>query len=288
MKPVAFSYHRATTIENSLAMLASLGEDAKIIAGGQSLGPMLNYRIARPTNLVEVRRIAALQDVRRDSNGIAIGAAVSHSIIEDWKGSFRIERFLSKVAGGIAYRAIRNRGTIGGSLAHADPSADWPVVISALNADIEIQSAEGTRVVSAREFFVGQMETVLAPNEMLIEVRILEGRPQTRYGYYKAVRKTGEFADSISAVCIDVDGEGAVSEAHVWLGAALTTPCQLTEVESLLTGRRATEWKQDQVFDAVRSALPQPENDHERYKSQLHCVTVLRALKQAIEVSHDD
>jgi carbon-monoxide dehydrogenase medium subunit len=284
MKPVEFSFYRAATVEKSLAMLSALGEDTKIIAGGQSLGPMLNYRIARPTNLVEIRRIAALQEITKDADSICVGAAVSHAAIEDWNCGSRVEHFLSKVAGGIAYRAIRNRGTIGGSLAHADPAADWPLVVSALDADIEIQSSEGTRLVPAREFFVDQMETVLAPNEMLVRVRIGIGSPQRRFGYYKAVRKTGEFAESLSAVCIDLSGDDVIFEASVWLGAARATPYQLIGVERLLTGERAAGWSEAGLFEAVREALSTPENDYERYKSQLHCITVIRALKEALEV----
>mgnify|MGYP001807847230 FL=1 len=204
MKPVEFTFHSANSVEDSLAKLSALGEDCKIIAGGQSLGPMLNYRVARPTSVIDIRRIAVLREISHDADKISIGAAVSHAAIEDWNCGSPLERFLSKVASGIAYRAIRNRGTIGGSLALADPAADWPVVVSVLNADIEIRSLEAGRIISARRFFVDQMETALAPDEVLARISIHRGAPRRIYGYYKIARKTGEFADSISAACLDL------------------------------------------------------------------------------------
>ncbi len=282
MKPVELSFHAAASIDDALALLSSLGEDSKIIAGGQSLGPMLNYRVARPTNLVEIRRIAALRDIGGDTESLCIGAAVSHSTIEDWNGGSPLERFLSSVARGIAYRAIRNRGTIGGSLAHADPAADWPVVVSALNANLEIHSRERKRVVPAREFFIDQMETALAPEDVLVSIRFAKGSPRRKYGYHKIARKTGEFADSIAAVSLDVNADGTVCEASVWLGAALTTPCQLTEVEAVLTNRPVDDWREEKIFEAVRNWLPAPESAYENYKVQLHCVAVTRALKDAL------
>jgi len=282
MKPVELSFHAASSIDDALALLSSLGEDSKIIAGGQSLGPMLNYRVARPANLVEIRRIAALRDISKDADSICIGAAVSHSTIEDWKGNSQLERFLSKVARGIAYRAIRNRGTIGGSLAHADPAADWPVVVSTLGADLEIHSRERKRVIRACEFFVDQMETALAPEDVLVSIRFAKGLPRRKYGYHKIARKTGEFADSIAAACLDLDANGTISRASVWLGAALAKPCRLTAVEAVLTGKHIGHWREEHISEAVRNALPVPESAYEHYKAQLHCVAVVRALTDAL------
>ena len=288
MKPVEFTFNLGSSVEDSLAKLSELGEDCKIIAGGQSLGPMLNYRVVRPTSVIDIGRIAVLREISHDADKISIGAAVSHAAIEDWNCRLPLERFLSKVARGIAYRAIRNRGTIGGSLAHADPAADWPVVVSALNAEIEIRSLKRLRIISARKLFLDQMETALAPHEVLTRITIERGAPRRTYGYYKIARKTGEFADSISAVCLDLKEERAISEANVWLGAALATPCQLTEVERLLKGKRAGDWSPDWVSEAVRGALPSPENEYERYKLQLHCVAVARALQDALGSSIND
>jgi len=284
MKPVNLSFHTATSIDDALVLLSSFGEDSKIIAGGQSLGPMLNYRVARPNVLVEIRRINALRDIVDGADSLRIGAAVSHSTIEDWSATSPLKRFLSKVAKGIAYRAIRNRGTIGGSLAHADPAADWPVVVSALNADLEIQSRERKRLISAREFFVDQMETALAPDDVLISIRFESKAPRRRYGYYKVARKAGEFADSIAAVCLELDRDGTVCKTSVWLGAAVTTPCQLSEVEVLLTNSRAGAWHEEKIFEAIRRSLPAPKGAYESYKVQLHCVSVVRALADALEV----
>lgn len=195
MKPVELSFHTAASIDEVVCLLSSLGEESKIIAGGQSLGPMLNYRVARPSSLVEVRHIAALREIDDRADSLIVGAAVSHATIEDWDGTSSLKRFLSRVARGIAYRAVRNRGTIGGSLAHADPAADWPVVVSALEADLVVCSKDGERIIPAGEFFIDQMETALSSDDVLVRVRFSNGTSRRRYGYHKIARKTGEFAN---------------------------------------------------------------------------------------------
>jgi carbon-monoxide dehydrogenase medium subunit len=202
MKAVAFDYARPGTVAEALALMASAPE-AKVLAGGQTLGPMLNLRLAQPTLLVDITRIAELAEVREESDAIHIGAIVTHAAIEDGRVPDPTHGFLRAVARGIAYRAVRTRGTIGGSLAHADPAADWLSCLAVLGAGLVVAGPGGTRRVDLADFVVSAMETSLAHDELLVAARIPKFSARARFGYHKICRKTGEFADAIGAVAYD-------------------------------------------------------------------------------------
>lgn len=189
MKPVAFDYARAATP-------ADVGA-ARAIAGGQSLGPMLNLRLARPERLVDIRRLPALRFVREDAAGAAWGAATTHAEVEDGVAPDPTGGFLRGVARSIAYRAVRNRGTVGGSLAHADPAADWPVALALVDAVAE--TSAGRRIPIAA-LILGPFETVLQEGELLLAVHIPRPAAGTRHARHKVVRKTGEFTQAMAGV----------------------------------------------------------------------------------------
>ena len=176
---------------------------AKVLAGGQTLGPMLNLRLAQPTLLVDITRIPELAAVTEDADAVTIGATVTHAAVEDGRVTDPTGGFLARVARGIAYRAVRNRGTIGGSLAHADPAADWLSCLSALGAHVMIAGAAGTRRVGLAGFVRGALETELGGDELLTAVRIPKFSRAARFGFHKICRKTGEFADAIGVVAYD-------------------------------------------------------------------------------------
>jgi carbon-monoxide dehydrogenase medium subunit len=196
MKPVAFDYARPASVAEAVRMLAG-NPGAKVLAGGQTLGPMLNLRLAQPALLVDITRIPELAAVTEDADAVTIGATVTHAAIEDGRVTDPTGGFLRRVAHGIAYRAVRTRGTIGGSLAHADPAADWLSCLSALGAEVLIAGPGGTRRVPVAKFVHGAMETALAGDELLTAVRIPKSSPDARFGFHKICRKTGEFADAI-------------------------------------------------------------------------------------------
>jgi carbon-monoxide dehydrogenase medium subunit len=253
MKPAPLAYHRAETATSAVAMLENFGSGAKLLAGGQSLGPMLNFRIVQPTDVIDIRRIAALREIRTTpSGGLWIGAAVTHAAIEDGATG---DEFLARIAGGIAYRAIRNRGTIGGSLVQADPAADWPVVMCARAAVAHILSPLGERRVPMEKFFVDQLQTVLTEHELLLGIE-LPAPGNRRYGFAKITPKSGEFAQSIAVVSVEPN-----SQPVIWLGAAATTPARI-------------------AFDdtALSRTLPLPQTPSGRYRHHLHGVTIARAL----------
>lgn len=203
MKPVDFDYVKPTTLGTATELLTEGAGGAKAIAGAQSLGPMLNLRLVQPELLVDVSAIPDLLEIHDEAGCIVIGAGVTHARLEDASSGERTRAVLARIASGIAYRAVRNRGTIGGSLAHADPAADWLVCTAALGAELVLFGTAGRRTVSAAEFVVGAFETVLAPGELIVEVCVPRLSASAHWGYYKVCRKRGEFAEASAAVLVD-------------------------------------------------------------------------------------
>jgi len=199
MKAAAFDYVRPRDVGEALEALRAA--DAKPIAGGQSLGPMLNLRLARPKLLVDVSKIESLKQIKDEGDGWRIGASVTHAELED--RPLAGCQPLSKVARVVAYRAVRNRGTVGGSLAHADPAADWPLVLAALDATVRVIGPSGTRDLKADTFMTAAFTTQLRDDEIVESIRVPKLGPSARWGYYKFCRKTGEFPEAAAALLLD-------------------------------------------------------------------------------------
>lgn len=251
MKPAAFDYERPDRLDDALGLLAA--EGARVLAGGQSLGPMLNLRLAQPALLVDITRIAELRAAERVNGSLVLGACVTHAAIEDGQVPDATNGALASVAGGIAYRAVRNRGTVGGSLAHADPAADWVTCLSALGAEAVIAGADGERRVPVAGFVSGAFETALRPGELLRGVSVPALSAGAKWGYYKFCRKAGDFAEAIGAVLSDGDATRTV------LGATSGAPI-------VIEGAYSDE--------AVRAALPA---EMDAYDRQVHFVAAKRA-----------
>lgn len=202
MKPQAFDYHRAGTV--TAACQSMNHGDIRPLAGGQSLGPMLNLRLARPDTLLDVSVTRELRGAKRIRGGVLIGASVTHAEIEDGLVPDNAGGILPQVARGIAYRAVRSRGTIGGSLAHADPAADWATTLTALNAQVVLQrhSAKGAvrRRLYLNDFITGAMKTAIEEDELMIAVFVPDVSQDHRFGYFKLCRKTGELAHAMTAI----------------------------------------------------------------------------------------
>jgi aerobic carbon-monoxide dehydrogenase medium subunit len=222
MKAAAFDLERPASLADAAALLARPGASA--LAGGQSLGPMLNLRLARPALLVPITHLAALCEVSETVASVTIGACVTHAAIADGDVPDIGQTVLARVAEGIAYRAVRTRGTIGGSLCHADPAADWVTVLTALGAEA---LTTGDRVLPVREFVLGAFRTALHPGELLRAVRIPRLSPAARWGYVKACRKPGEFAHAMAAVLVD---HGVT---HAVIGATGGAPIVLQGVAAM-------------------------------------------------------
>ena len=220
MKAAIFSLARPASLAEALAALDQ--PDTRIIAGGQSLGPMLNLRLARPAHLVAVASLPELAGASETPEAITLGAYVTHTAIADGRTPDMAGNILAGVAENIAYRAVRNRGTIGGSLCHADPAADWVCVLTALNASVIVANTNATRAVPLTDFVIGAFRVALAPGELVRAVRIPRPSAAARWGYYKACRKPGEFAHAMAAVLIDGTSRRAV------IGAVGGPPIVLT------------------------------------------------------------
>jgi carbon-monoxide dehydrogenase medium subunit len=269
VKPVRFDYAAAADVAAASSLLAQAivaGQDAKPIAGGQSLGPMLNLRLARPAALVDVSRASDMRTTRDDGGAIVYGGAVTHAEIEDGIVPDATPGWLAAVARGIAYRAVRNRGTIGGSLAHADPAADWVNVLTALDGSVVLSGNGTSRTVALRDFFTGPFATVLAQDEVIAGVRVPKRGPEARWGYWKFCLKAGDFAKASAAVLLDPRRD----EARILLGAIERPPMVLSEPSAILSGRLS-------LADVVRLAAPHlsPESH------ALHAAALRRAIALA-------
>lgn len=203
MKPAAFHFVRAGNVAEATRLLVDADGAAKVVAGAQSLGPMLNLRLVQPRILVDITGISSLTRVEEDDEAVTLGACITTSNIEDCRVPNRGLTILCAVATRTAYRAVRNRGTIGGSVCHADPAADWVSALFALGAQCLIAGPSGSRRLPIEQFVTGAFETALGPGELLEAIRIPRLSPGGRWGYYKLCRRTGEFAMAIGAVVSD-------------------------------------------------------------------------------------
>jgi carbon-monoxide dehydrogenase medium subunit len=234
MKPVAFEVVRPASLSEAAAVLVVHAGEAKLIAGGQSLGPMLNLRLARPRVLVDIAALAELTRVESDVDHITLGACVTTADVEDGRVGADAIPMLAQVAARIAYRAVRNRGTVGGSLCHADPAADWMTGLAALGAEGLVTDGRTRRSVPVARLMASAFETTLAPGEILEAIRIPKPSPRARWGYYKVCRKAGEFALAIGAVLDDAE-RGLLRAV---MGATSGAPIVVEDARDLFRGGR--------------------------------------------------
>jgi carbon-monoxide dehydrogenase medium subunit len=263
MKPAPFDYVAADDLADAAALVA--GGAGKPLAGGQSLGPMLNLRLARPASLVDVSALPALRAVEEVEGAVRLGAAITHAEIEDGEVPDPTGGWLRAAAANIAHRAVRNRGTLGGSLAHADPAADWVIVMTGLCASVLIEGADGRRRVALEDFVTGPFATALDDGELLVAVEVPRPGAGARWGYWKFARQVGEFAKASAAVLLDREA----GRLRCAVGALGRQPLLLEEPEALLEGRRSPA-------DALQAALP----ERTAAELSLHVVALTRALDQ--------
>jgi|KBSSwiStaDraftv2_1062776.scaffolds.fasta_scaffold70664_3 CO/xanthine dehydrogenase FAD-binding subunit len=259
MKPAAFEYVVANSIEQAVAVLAQAGGDAKILAGGQSLVPMLNFRLLRPAILVDINRIPDLAFIEDVGDAVKIGALTRHHQLETSPVIAKHFPILSYAMTHVAHLAIRNRGTIGGSLSHADPAAELPMMALLLGAKLHIISGRGKRIVEAREFFLDALTVDLAEDELLTEIHLPKLPPHTGWGFEEVARRAGDFALAAVAATITMSA-GAMKEARIALTGVAPTPVRASEAEALLVGQKSETKLMAHVTEAVRAAI-EPETD---------------------------
>jgi len=284
MYSAAFEYHRATSTDEVIGLLTRYGDDAKVLAGGHSLVPLLKLRLAQPGHLIDVCRIPELAGIRRTADTIVIGATATHADIARSPAIRTAFPLLSEAAGQIGDPQVRNVGTIGGSLAHADPSADLPAVMLALNARLTAVGPRGARVIPASEFFVGLLTTALAPNELLTQIQIPLLKPGTGTAYEKHPHPASRFAVVGIAAIIGV-ANGKISDARVGVTGVAATATRATKVEQMLTGQRPEPTVLDAAAARVTDGLTLRADlqGTEGYKAHLARTFTRRALARAVE-----
>lgn len=284
MKPAAFDYHQASSVADALDALSGAADgDGKVIAGGQSLVPMLSMRLARPSVLVDINGLTELDYIRRDNGHLAIGAMTRARTVETSPEVRTSVRLLSEAMGFVGHVTIRNRGTIGGSAAHADPAAEVPAVLCALDAELGIAGPRGVRTVPARDFFHGFLTTALEPDELLIELRLPVLPAGTGCAVEELARRHGDFAIVAVFTTITVDGDGRCTDARIAIAGSNSTPVRAPDAEAALVGNHPTD---DVIVAAARamdSALFTTSDIHapSEYRRQVAPVLARRALHRA-------
>lgn len=285
MYSAPFQYVRPRTLDEALKFLADHGDDAKLLAGGQSLIPLLKLRLAFPRFVVDIARLPELRDLRETADGLELGCLVRHVEVERSEPVRRVLPLLAETAAEIGDVQVRNRGTIGGSLAHADPAADFPAAALALDAQLVVRNSSGERVVAAQNFFVDLMTTTMQPDEMLTAIRFPAPPPRAGAAYVKLKQQASGFAIAGAAVCIALDGAGRVAHARVAITGVNGVPYRAAAVEERLLGAQPTT---DAIAAAGMHAAAGIEpladiHGSADYRREMACVVARRALLKSVE-----
>ena len=291
MKPAPFDYHAPATLDEAVALLTRLedeGCDMKIIAGGQSLMPMLALRVARPEALVDLRRLDTLNYIRDDAGTLAIGAMTSKQAAADSALVKRAQPLFHAATELVGHRQIRNRGSVGGSFAHADPASEYPAVALVLDTEFEAVGPDGARTIPADEFFVTYMTTSLETTEVLTAVRFAPFAPQRRWAIQEFARRNGDLALAGVALTLNVEG-GLCRDVRIAAFGVEATAVRLTAAEQLLEGQPAQAAQFEQAGKAAAAELDEPMScihASSAYRRHLVGVLTTRALGEAAARAH--
>jgi carbon-monoxide dehydrogenase medium subunit len=283
MKPAPFVRHVPETLDAALKTLAEVApQDGRVLAGGQSLVPIMAFRMARPAHLVDINAVKGLDKLSVENGKLVIGARVRHAAFHRPVTDGPLGKLLAEVVRHIAHYPIRMRGTFCGSLAHADPSAEWGLTAATLGAEIVAASRRGTRVIAAEDFFQGIMATALAEDELLVEARLPLLPAGSRFGFNEFNRRAGDFALASALVSYRLDN-GKIVEPHIGIGGAESRPRRITEAEQLLAGQPPSDKVFRAAADAAATAI-EPLEDIQtsaEYRRDLVRAVVRRALEHS-------
>ena len=287
MKPAPFDYLAPSTLDEALAMMDEHGYGAKLLAGGQSLIPTMNFRLAQPSLLVDLNGVKELNKLHPDeSHGVRIGAMVRHSQVENSQVVRELAPLIYEVMPHIAHPQIRNRGTIGGSLAHADPASELPVIMVALQAGFRLKRKGGERWVNARNFFEALFTTALEPEEILVDIAVPPKLPDTGYAFMELARRHGDNAQVGVAAVVTLDASGSIHEVHLVYLNAGEIPMVAEQSAAMLIGEEPTQSALSEVahFASQNEIEPTADiHDTVEYKRHLAFVLGKRALHRAVE-----
>jgi len=281
VKPPAFTYHRPTTLDEALHLLAELGEEAKVLAGGQSLVPLMSMRLAEPGHLVDVNHVPGLDTVEVRDGAVHVGALARHAAVERHQASYDVCPLLRQALRNVAHPTIRNRGTTVGSLVHADPSAEMPAVLVLLGGSLEVRSATGGREIPADELFVGPMESSLRTGELAVAARFPVLPPRTGSAFVELARRHGDYAMAGVAALVSTDGDGALTRARVALISVGAGPV-LVDLTPAVRGA-GSGFDEAAVHDLLDAHIDPEDDIHATadYRRHLAHVLTLRALEEA-------
>ena len=285
MKPVKFDYHSPVSPDEALELLHLYGDDAKILAGGQSLMPMMNMRLVRPKVVIDINRVSGLSHIspRRDG-GLTVGAMARQRDLERSDLVLETSPLLATAIPYIGHFQIRNRGTVGGSLAHSDPAAEIPAVCLTLDAEFDLAKSGGERTVKAQDFFLNQLTTALEPVELLTEIRIPQPVGTWQWGFQEVCRRDGDFALVGAAAMLHLDGSGVCLESRITTFGAGGTPMRMGAAEAYLSGSTVNSDDREEAARLVSDSLDPISDIHAsaRYRQDVAGVMVRRALEQAL------
>jgi aerobic carbon-monoxide dehydrogenase medium subunit len=285
MKLPPFEYSCPTSLSDVVALLAEHGGEAKPLAGGQSLVPMLAFRVAAPAIVIDLRKLKELQQIKISDQGVTLGAMVRWRDILDDARLRSAHPLLVQAISHVAHYQIRNRGTVGGSLAHADPAAEMPGIAVACDAEIIVASKAATRTIAASDFFHGPLMTALEPDEIITEIRLPSWPKRRRFGFAEFARRRGDFATAGVALFYDQDGDGKAESAHIGVIGVADRPLRLAAAENALTGKSADNATVAEVAAAASAAVDPPDDIHGSgaYRRVLLGTLVERALRSAAQ-----
>jgi aerobic carbon-monoxide dehydrogenase medium subunit len=284
MKVAPFRYHAPRTIDEAVTLLAEVAPlDGRVLAGGQSLVPIMAFRLTRPAHLVDINGVEALRQLAVEGERLCIGACVRHAAFHRPVVDGPLGHLLSTVVRHIAHHPIRTRGTFCGSVAHADPASEWCTVAAALDAEIVAQSVRGRRVIPAREFFAGIMTTTLAEDELLTEVRLPLLAPDTRFGFYEFNRRAGDFALAMALAAYRVEN-GRIVEPRLAVGGAEPHTRRIADAEQALAGRAPTAESFADAAERAAAAVDPMEDaqTNAEYRRDLVRTVARRALERSL------
>lgn len=282
MKPAPFEYFAPDSVEEVVSLLSEHGDEGKILAGGQSLIPLLALRLASPTVVIDLNRVAALDHVSHEGGTLRIGALTRHRTIERLPGLAQTCPMLSDAVELVGHVAIRNRGTVVGSMAHADPAAEWPALALALDAEFDVVGPNGSRTIPAESFFVTYLTSALEPEELVTEVRLSLPSSSAASSFVELARRHGDFAVAGAGAMLQLSG-GGIEEARIVLIGVGSTALRVREAEQSLIGRQATPDVFEETAETVRGLIDPTGDIHGSadYRREIAKVLTRRALVSA-------
>jgi len=283
--PAAFDYHPATSVDEAIALLQQYGDEAKLLAGGHSLLPTMKLRLAQPGHLIDLGRIGGLSYIREDGGVVAVGAMTRYVDIERSEVLKKHFALLPEGVAQIGDAQVRNRGTIGGSIAHSDPAADTPGIVLALKADIVAKGPNGVRTIKADDFFMDLFQTALQPDEVITEIRFPKPPVHTGSAYMKLANKASHYAVVGCAAVVTLDGNGTCTTASVVITGASVKPTRASAVEAGLVGKKLDEATIANAASHAADGLEVVSDIHgsQEYRAQMATVLARRVVARAAE-----